>query len=284
MFRISAITDQASMDFEFALKYISDLGINTMEIHALWDKNIEELTDDEAAKAEELVNRYGMTVSNISSTLFLCCPISGEDKKFGPIDDYFITIDGNYKFHMEMLERCIRLADEFKTEYIRFFPFIEDAEIPEKEMVKTVVNVLREPVEKAKQAGKTILLENCPHTYLFSGAMVSEAIEMGGFTNLKSLWDPGNTYRAGGNPFPEDYEKVAPHIAHIHFKDVTEEKEMVPLGEGTLDYKAIVKRLIDDGYNGTVSLEPEFVDPEKGRPEGLKRAFEGLQKIIKEAS
>ena len=36
-----------------------------------------------------------------------------EIKKFGPIDDYFITIDGNDKFHMEKLERCIRLADEF---------------------------------------------------------------------------------------------------------------------------------------------------------------------------
>ncbi len=280
MFSISAITDQASMDFDFALNFISDLGVNTVEIHALWDKNIEELTDDEVAKAKELVSRYGMSVSNISSTLFLCCPLTGEDKTYGPIDDYFITIDGNYKFHMEMLDRCIRLADEFKTDYIRFFPFIEDAEIPEKDMVKTVVDVLCEPIEKAKQAGKTILLENCPHTYLFSGAMVGEAIETGGFTNLKSLWDPGNTYRAGGNPFPEDYEKVAPHIAHIHFKDVTEEKKMVPLGEGVLDYKAIVKRLIDDGYSGTVSLEPEFVDPQNGREGGLKRAYEGLQKII----
>ena len=43
MFQLGIITDQISMDFEKSLKFIKNLGVSYVEIHSLWDKNIEEL-------------------------------------------------------------------------------------------------------------------------------------------------------------------------------------------------------------------------------------------------
>jgi len=57
---------------------------------------------------------------------------------------------------------------------------------------------------------------------------------------------------------------------------------MVPLGEGVIDYRSIVKSILDDGYRGTISLEPEYVDKSGGRPEGVRRACRGLCDIFRE--
>ena len=44
MFKVGIITDQVSMDFEYALKIIEELGIKYIEIHSLWNKTIEDIT------------------------------------------------------------------------------------------------------------------------------------------------------------------------------------------------------------------------------------------------
>ena len=45
-------------------------------------------------------------------------------------------------------------------------------------------------------------------------------------------------------------------------------------------YSEILKSLIDDGYDGIISLEPEYVDPQGGRPEGCRKSLSGIRKII----
>src|SRR3972149_4911551 len=113
MYKIGLITDQVSMDFEEALKFIREEGLEYIEIHALWDKNIEELGDEEAARAKKLADAHGLKVSNISSTLFLQCHLEDSGAGFEKIDDYFITIHGDERAHLGALERCIRLAGVF---------------------------------------------------------------------------------------------------------------------------------------------------------------------------
>ncbi len=58
MFDIGIITDQVSMDFEKALRVIKECGLRFIEIHALWNKNIEDLIDDEIVQAQKLVKKY----------------------------------------------------------------------------------------------------------------------------------------------------------------------------------------------------------------------------------
>jgi L-ribulose-5-phosphate 3-epimerase len=285
MFEIGTITDQADMDFEEALKFIKGLGMEYVELHALWNKNIEELNDDEVSEAKRLVKKYGLRVSLISSTLFLQCHLFESDRKFGPIDDYFITIAGDYEFHMKALKRCIMLCDIFDTDKIRIFGFIkEDPSIDEDTAVEKVKESLIEPLEMVERAELTLVLENCPHTYLQFGSLTKRVIDEIGSKRFRALWDPANAMRSGGKPYPEDYRQIRQYIAHVHAKDVSLDGKphMVPLGEGNIDYRGILKSLTEDGFSGVVSLEPEYVDKNGGRPEGLRKSYDGIKRILKD--
>jgi len=285
MFKIGTITDQADMDFEKALAFIKGLGIEYVELHALWNKNIEELDDDEIAEAGRLLGKYGLKTSLISSTLFLQCHLFESDKTFGPIDDYFITIAGDWGFHMKALERCIKLCDVFDTDKIRIFGFIkEDPDLDENRAVEKVKESLIKPLEMVEKEGLTLVLENCPHTYLQFGSLTSRVIEEIGSKHFRALWDPANAMRSGGKPYPEDYGNIRRYIKHVHAKDISLDGEphMVPLGEGVIDYGGIVRSLLDDGFSGVLSLEPEYVDEKGGRPEGLRKSYEGIKTVLKE--
>jgi sugar phosphate isomerase/epimerase len=282
MFKLGVITDQVSMDFEESLRFIKDLGLEYVEIHALWNKNIEELSDDEVAEAKRLVKKYDLKVSLISSTLFLQCHLDDSDKGFESIDDYFITISGDYDTHRKALQRCIELCDIFDTDKLRTFGFIKEKEYGDDVVVQKIVEKLKEPVEKVERAGVTLLLENCPHTYLQFGALTKRVIEVLGSGSFRALWDPANALRSGGKPYPEDYGAIKEYIAHMHAKDLSFEgtPHMVPLGEGKIDYEGILKSLVDDGYNGVISLEPEYVDSNGGRPEGCRKSLQGINRIL----
>jgi L-ribulose-5-phosphate 3-epimerase len=284
MFSIGVITDQVSMDFEKALQFIEDLGLEYIEIHALWDKNIEVLNEEEVSRAHRLIQKYGMKVSLISSTLFLQCHLEENGKEFGPIDDYFITIAGGYDFHLSALKRCIELCRIFETDKIRTFGFIEEQTLDQRTAIQKVTEKLRGPVKIAEEAGVTLLLENCPHTYLQYGAGSVQVIQALNSKRFKALWDPANTLRAEGKPFPDDYRAIRGNIEHVHFKDLSFEgaPHMVPLGEGMMDYRGIVGSLLEDHYSGTISLEPEYVADPGGRPEGVRRAYQGLRNILEE--
>jgi sugar phosphate isomerase/epimerase len=282
MFKIGLITDQVSMDFEKALAFIKEQGMEYIEIHALWNKNIEELSDEEAARAKKLVDAAGLKVSNISSTLFLQCHLEGTGGGFESIDDYFITIEGDERAHLRALDRCIRLAGLFGCDKIRTFGFIKEREMEEGEAVERIAGKLKKPVETAERAGITLVLENCPHTHLTYGSLTGRVIEALGSKSFRALWDPANALRSGGKPYPDDYQSVRPYIAHVHAKDllVDGKPRLVPLGEGTIDYRGIFASLLKDGFDGVVSIEPEYVDAKGGRPEGCRRSIAGAVRIL----
>jgi L-ribulose-5-phosphate 3-epimerase len=282
MFKMGLITDQVSMDFEKALQFIKEQELEFVEIHALWNKNIEELDKDEVSRAKKLVDAHGLKVAIISSTLFLQCRLEENGKAFKSIDDYFITIEGNYGTHLKALERCISLADIFGCDKIRTFGFIKEHDLREDEAVSKIAEAMKKPVDMVERAGLTLVLENCPHTYLTYGSLTKRVIEVLGSKRFKALWDPGNALRSGGSVYPADYESVRPHIAHIHAKDlnVGGKPLIVPLGEGQIDYKGIFGSLLADGYDGIVSIEPEYVDKKGGRPEGCRRSIHGVRRIL----
>lgn len=282
MFKIGLITDQVSMDFEEALKFIREQGLEYIEIHALWNRNVEELEKEEALRAKKLVDAHGLKVSLISSTLFLQCHLEESGKAFKSIDDYFITIEGDYRTHLNALGRCIALADLFGCDKIRTFGFIKERDLSDDKAVSKIAEAMKEPVGMVERAGLTLVLENCPHTYLTHGSQTKRVIDEVGSKRFRALWDPGNALRSGGSAYPADYGIVRPYIAHIHAKDliIGEKPRMVPLGEGEVDYRGIFGSLLADGYDGIVSIEPEYVDKKGGRPEGCRRSLHGVRRIL----
>lgn len=286
MFEIGFISDMVSMDFEEALKSTKAMGINYLEIHALWGKNVEELTNDEVNKVKKLLDKFEIKVSIISSTLFIQCPLFGDETEFDEFDDYFLTYHGDFDAHIHALERCIAMCDSFKTRKIRIFGFRKKKDIEQENAVSMVSEKLNRPLNIAETHGVELVLENCPHTYIQSGSSSAQVIDQLGSKYIRSLWDPGNAFRRGFQPFPDDYNGVKKYISHMHAKDyVPSGKELaVPFGEGTINYKGILMSLINDKFEGVFSLEPEYISKEGGRIGSNRECLSGLLKMKKELS
>jgi len=105
-------------------------------------------------------------------------------------------------------------------------------------------------------------LENEHACYLGTAAEAVRVIERVGSPALKLVFDPGNGYFAGEQPFPAGYEAARAHTAHVHIKDAKVNADGMPVfcavGAGEIDYKGLFAAMRTDGYDGYVALETHY--------------------------
>ena len=93
---------------------------------------------------------------------------------------------------------------------------------------------------------------------------------------LGILWDIEHSDKVYGDAFEPFYETIRPWIRHVHIKDsyidAQGERRLCAVGAGRLPVRAIVERMLADGYDGYFSLEwekkwhPELDEPETAFP------------------
>jgi inosose dehydratase len=66
----------------------------------------------------------------------------------------------------------------------------------------------------------------------------------------------------GGMDVVDMFKQNLEIIRHVHFKDISADKQWRVMGEGVIDHLAIVKLLKDSGYNGWIMVEEESVRSE----------------------
>lgn len=70
----------------------------------------------------------------------------------------------------------------------------------------------------------------------------------------------------GGMDVYEIFSTYAAIIGHVHLKDISANREWVPIGEGVIDFPQLLKILDDAGYTGWISFEEESsaaeIDPD----------------------
>jgi len=68
--------------------------------------------------------------------------------------------------------------------------------------------------------------------------------------------DVGHWYRSGLDPL-DCLKKAEGHIVSVHFKDLNDKKEDVPLGTGILEASSLLTELKRQNFNGVLTLEYE---------------------------
>jgi inosose dehydratase len=68
--------------------------------------------------------------------------------------------------------------------------------------------------------------------------------------------DTGHIVNGGMDPL-KIIQSVRPIINHVHFKDITEDKQWTAMGEGIINHPAIVQYLKNTDYNGWIMIEEE---------------------------
>lgn len=296
-FRYGAVTDELDQDLERALFIARDLGLAAVELNSLWGRNIVELSDEEIARAERLIGEGGPRVVAVDPPCFKPCVL--DHLPVGRVAE-----DPDVARHLAMLDRALALARRFHAPYVRVFAFRrsgivglgnpsprlpDGGAIPE-EMLDRVAEGLREAARRAEEAGITLVLENVRSCWANTGLNTAAVLEAVDSPALRALWDPGNDFVSGGTPYPAGYEAVRPHILHLHVKDARVIDPAAgltgwaPIGEGEIDYLGQLRALLEDDYQGVVSLETHWRPAGGSAEEASRHSFAGLQSLTREVT
>lgn len=273
LFMISAFGDEIADKLSDQLDVLRDLQIDYLELRGAWGKNVLQMSDEEAIRARELCDRYGIGISAIGSPI-------GKSPITDPIE-----------IEIANLERIIAISRIVGTDRIRVFSFYPPAGTAGEDYdqhVDTAVERLRALGEVAGAAGVQLLLEN-------EKGIVGDTIHrcralMEGVNHAAIVfaWDPANFVQVGEAQVTErGWPLLQEYIGYIHIKDAMLDGSGVrPAGEGDGEVGELIANLRDTGYQGMLALEPHLaVAGHSGGfsgPAGMARAVEALRKVLQE--
>ncbi|MFO7546276.1 MAG: sugar phosphate isomerase/epimerase family protein [Trueperaceae bacterium] len=263
---LGIITDEVHSDFQTACEHVAAWGVPLIEIRNVDGKNAVLLEDDEVARALETVRRHGLRVSGIASPVFKS-PL--DERPTGASADFIVAGAETVDAQLRLLERACMLAKRFDTRLVRVFTFLR---VPWSDaVVDDVAKHMARAAEIAAEHDVVLAIENEPACVVGTGdelgrffarldALLPEALRR----HVGALWDPGNALAIGEErPYPDGYRALpAGRLVHVHLKDLGAEPAsfgtFVPLGKGRIDYEGQFLALENDGYGGSVVLEPHY--------------------------
>ncbi len=260
-FRLSVITDEVTQDFGRACSIASkDFALKWVEIRELWNKNSVALDEAEITRARQILDHYGLRVTDVASPLFKVDWKGAPRSKFSPKHDEF---NASYTFEQqgEVLDRSIALAKAWGTERIRCFDYWRlDDQRPYREAINAK---LREAAETVGKQGLLLILENEPSCNTATGAEAAKVLAAIPSPHFMLNWDPGNAAASGEIPYPNGYALLPKHrIGHCHCKDTIRKPDgtydWAPVGKGMIDWVGQFAALKKDGYHWAVSLETHW--------------------------
>ncbi len=285
-FKISVINDEISQDLDHACAVaVNDFGMGWIELRTMWDKNIVDLTDAEAAEAEKILAKYALQVTDIASPLFKTDWPGAPRSPYGAKGDTFGATQ-TFKQQAVVLEQSIALAKRFKTGKVRCFDFWR---LDDQEPYRTAIDEkLRETAEACGKQGILLVLENEFACNTATGREAARLLNAVKTPCLALNWDPGNAIMRGElGAFPAAWDLLPKdRIHHCHCKNAVRNAEgkveWAPVDKGYIDWTAQFRALKQAGYREAVSLETHWRGG--GTPEQSTRiSWAGMRQRLKEA-
>lgn len=278
-FTLSAFSDEISSDIREQMRYLNDFGIKYFEIRGVNEKNIADLTSDEAKEVKALADSHGIKVSSIGS----------------PIGK--IGINDPFDEHLEKLAHVIELAKIFGTKFVRVFSFYipkgEDAAMYRDEVMRR----MKAMCGLAEKEDVILLHENEKGIYGDIAPRCKDILDTVNSPCLRAVFDMANFVECGQITYPDAYDMLKEHIAYVHIKDAVGNGKIVPAGYGNGNVKVILQNLKESGYEGFLSLEPHLghfdglqalqadtsvINEDKSGPGTFKIACDALVKILEQ--
>jgi sugar phosphate isomerase/epimerase len=286
--RLCVITDEISQDLGHALDVMAEYGCQEAELRNVYDKYIVDASEEDLQKVATELDRRGFRVSCIDTPFFKCdLPGTASGSEAAAGATHGASERGNdWDAQMHLLHRAIDLCKRFDTPYLRIFSFWRRGPLTP-DVEERIVALLVPAAEVAERAGVTLLLENEHACYLGTGKEAARVIEKVGSPALKMIWDPGNAFMAGEQPFPAGYNEAAPHTLHLHVKDARASDDgklsWTVVGEGEIDYAGQFAALVRAGFSGAVSLETHFAAPGGDKESASRACLAGMKRLMEQA-
>ncbi|KRE57629.1 sugar phosphate isomerase/epimerase family protein [Paenibacillus sp. Soil750] len=279
--RLGVLTDEVSPDFEKALNWAAEQGLQHVEVRVVNGMNVSVLTDDQIVGIRKMVEERGLYVSAIASPLFKCAL---DPKRLVESGDTFGQKEQNVEEHFKKLDRVIEIAKLLGTTRIRIFSFWRELE-PEQHRDE-IVHHLKRAGDIAAREGVILLLENEPSCNGGFAEEVAALVSAIDSPAVRGLWDPGNEAYGAREAFPSGYQYMKNALAHVHLKDAYIRQDgtprCVPLGSGDAAITAQIKALEADGYEGLYTIETHFVPEGGSQLTGTRMTLDALRALLEE--
>ena len=261
--KISIVTDEISADPETAIELGVEWGIRDFELRGFYTDRVPNLSAYQQQRLGEILAAYDARIIAISPGLFkIPYPLAGrEQASLAWMDQAMFqqwrNLKDEVKYHQdELLPVSIEFARTLGVNLILSFGFHRGGH-PAGSAPDEVKEILYDAAKQVAAAEMQLLIEVEDEFWADTGQRTAAMIEAIGHPALGVNWDPGNAFMAGDTPYPNGYEAVKHLVRHVHFKDA----EMDSQGNrrytvhGQIDWAGQIKALMDDDYQGYISIE-----------------------------
>ncbi len=225
-----------------------------------------------------------------------------------PYNSHFNSLDEDMRQkEMESLRKVIGYAKYLGAEYIRIYAgnYVASDTDPDGKKLERLIASMKELGDDAAKEGITLVMENHFNTMTVSAAQSIQAAEAINHPNVGILYDQANL----AFTLQEDYQTAiqlqTKKVNYVHVKDLKfkegniafvsdevshpkeEDRNVITriVGQGSLDWPAILKLLWEHGYRGWLSLEYErrwHPDDIPDASIGMKESAQYLRKCFAE--
>lgn len=279
--QLAVITDEISDDLEQAIPVMKTHDVQGAELRGLWGINISELDTETRNRAAKLLKANRLEVCSIASPVYKTDLL---ETNASPAGAMHYASDTPRHAQIQLLQRCLEMANFFECPLLRIFAFWRRAEWTP-QVQNQIVEALEETLPYAEKAGVTIGLENEHACMVGTGVETRTILDRIPSKYLQVIYDPGNAF-ALGEQVQTGYPAIRERMVHLHIKDGIREADFVRwvvVGEGEVDYPALFDMLKHDGYKGYVSLETHAKIEGLTQAEVSARCFQALRKLINES-
>jgi len=268
---LTGFADEAAADIDGQIRATQQLGWTHIEARNVSGANLHDLSDADFDAVCEKLDAAGVKINCFGST----------------IANWGKNIDEPFDTSLAEAKRAIPRMQTLGAELVRIMSFaVLKGRPADDQMEAERFRRVRELVAMFADAGLTAVHENCMNYGGMGWTYTLKLID--NVPGLKLVFDTGNPVGSDDRTKPEPcpkqsswdfYSHVKQHVAYVHIKDGIYDAAQGKVtctypGEGTGDVKRIVKDLLDNGYDGGISMEPHiaavFHDASVQSPEQVK--------------
>lgn len=281
-----------NLSLESALRLFHQAGLEAAEI--IWQDNYlagipETAQDTELAQVRRWARDLGLEIACLTPYM----------TGLNSLDD------AEQEQDVERFRRCIRAAEQLDCHRVRVYAgsFLPSQEALREAKWMRLVTSLKHLGGIAERAGVVLCVENHFNTMTVTAAETVALMKAVNATGVGILYDQANLTFTHSEPHQEAIPLQQAWIRHVHVKDliftdphrkftasavatVEEEARAVRsrlVGEGILDWAAIVRQLWTYGYEGYLSFEYEYRWHPQDLPtpeEGFRRSTQIMREIL----
>ncbi len=254
---ISFVNSELSSNIDEIIAFAKKNDIKYVELKQIDNKDIYELTPDEAFTFSNKLSSNGILVSCLA-TQFLKWPTNKSD---------FTFAGQQLSSETEYFTKLMDLADIFGAPNIRIYSYINDENIS----IEDLGSKLDKYSQLALERGIALLLENDGVCNINNINKMHQLFELYNFSNIFPLLNLGTTIACEDDFNPSELQDIINTCQYFHITDYDAElKKFVVIGEGNVEYDNIIENKTDD-RNCFLSLEPHT-----GYPEDLQTSLNVL--------